>query len=623
MKAVINRIPALFWLAVILMVSVLLRFYQLGHDGYGCPSASGNVRSMLHSWWHFFFVAWNPAGTYMQDKPPVAYWLQTISAYFFGYHGFALMLPQAIAGLISLALLYRLIMQFDGRVALALTSVAVMAVHPVSVLVARSNKVDVHLVMLALGTACLLAEYAKNRSSRYLFFAAITGGLAFNVKGAALAIMMPSLLALLILSSPWKPSFPWRRFVLPATLFVAISLGWIIAVDLTPENRRPRVMNSESNRMSELMLVHNGIARISSSSGFDPASAMKPDGSSGIPIGYFYGGPRGLGRIFGEFPGSMIAFLIPLVAAGIILTLTEAETRRRKINAAFWLPWLILGGLAFSVSRMGSPHYLELISPPLSVMAGMALLHVLTGAGWRRIFASAALAGSAIWLIVRYRQFDVAGPWIFALACVCLLAILVVSISGKMDRYTWLRQWTPRVSVICFLLAPLTLSAVCVMANPTEGVIPGAIFMEMKRRGEGNPAYSSTANRYISGNIDELKPALDYMMAQSPETKYLVAAPMFSTCSAINTYCDRSALPMYNEFVRREEMSPADMAKLVDAGELRYVLIRRARLRTIYPEMRNFLLKGEDVTEQSGIPPEGLWVVLDFEKIQNQAIHSN
>ena len=65
------------------------------------------VRSMAHSWHDFFFAAFDPLGTVSVDKLPGALWLQALSVRLFGLHLWAINLPQAIEGTLTVPFLYR------------------------------------------------------------------------------------------------------------------------------------------------------------------------------------------------------------------------------------------------------------------------------------------------------------------------------------------------------------------------------------------------------------------------------------------------------------------------------------------------------------------------------------
>ena len=87
-------------LAAIVLLAAFLRFANFSAIGYGNTYYTAAVKSMLQSWHIFFFVAAEPGGSVSVDKPPVGFWIQAISAYFLGVNGFAVVLPQIIAGLL-------------------------------------------------------------------------------------------------------------------------------------------------------------------------------------------------------------------------------------------------------------------------------------------------------------------------------------------------------------------------------------------------------------------------------------------------------------------------------------------------------------------------------------------
>ncbi len=89
------------------LISVFMNFYELGKNGFGSyyPAA---VLSMTDSWHNFFFVAYDPGGFVSIDKPPVGFWLEAASAKIFGFNSVSILLPQALAGVLSVLLLYYL-----------------------------------------------------------------------------------------------------------------------------------------------------------------------------------------------------------------------------------------------------------------------------------------------------------------------------------------------------------------------------------------------------------------------------------------------------------------------------------------------------------------------------------
>lgn len=86
-----------------------MRLWDLSANGFGNEYYAAGVRSMLQGTGLFFFNAFDPAGLVSLDKPPLAFWIHTIFAAALGYGGWAIHLPQALAGTASVAVLHFLL----------------------------------------------------------------------------------------------------------------------------------------------------------------------------------------------------------------------------------------------------------------------------------------------------------------------------------------------------------------------------------------------------------------------------------------------------------------------------------------------------------------------------------
>ena len=132
-----QRFPAWHHLALggITLISVFMNFFQLGQNGFGSyyPAA---VRSMMDNWHNFFFAAYDPGGFVTIDKPPVGFWFEVASAKIFGFSPFSVLVPQALAGVLSVLLLYYLVQRHFGVVAGLLASLA-LALSPISIVTNR------------------------------------------------------------------------------------------------------------------------------------------------------------------------------------------------------------------------------------------------------------------------------------------------------------------------------------------------------------------------------------------------------------------------------------------------------------------------------------------------------
>src|SRR5205085_3375698 len=105
------------WLGLtgVLVVAACLNLLRLSAEGYANSYYAAAVKSMLESWHNFFFVSFDPGGFVTIDKPPLGFWIDTASAKLFGFSGLSLLLPEALAGVLSVAVLYRLVARVWGR----------------------------------------------------------------------------------------------------------------------------------------------------------------------------------------------------------------------------------------------------------------------------------------------------------------------------------------------------------------------------------------------------------------------------------------------------------------------------------------------------------------------------
>lgn len=101
------------------------------------------------SWHNFFFNSFDPAGFVTIDKPPLGFWFQVASVKVFGFSGVALLIPQALAGVLSVAVLYMLVARPFGRAAGLIAALA-LAITPISVVTSRNSTIDSSLVLVVL-----------------------------------------------------------------------------------------------------------------------------------------------------------------------------------------------------------------------------------------------------------------------------------------------------------------------------------------------------------------------------------------------------------------------------------------------------------------------------------------
>ncbi|MGG3326818.1 glycosyltransferase family 39 protein, partial [Bacillus velezensis] len=177
----------------ILSAAAALNMYGIWQDDAANQYYLAAVKSMTQSFHNFFYASFDPSGFVTVDKPPVALWIQTIFALVFGVHTWSVILPQALAGLGSVLLLYFMIKPSFGTGA-ARIAAFVMALTPIAAAVSRTNNLDSMLVFtLLLGSWCLMRAVKRGKII-WLLSAFALVGLAFNMKMMQAYIVLPAFL---------------------------------------------------------------------------------------------------------------------------------------------------------------------------------------------------------------------------------------------------------------------------------------------------------------------------------------------------------------------------------------------------------------------------------------------
>ncbi len=258
--------PHRFALAAILGLSAVLNVYDLSRNGWANNFYSAGVKSMLLSLHNFLFISFDPGGLITLDKPPLAIWLQAVSAKIFGFTPMALLLPEAIAGVLCVGALYLAMARPFGRPA-ALMGALCLAVFPAFVAVNRDNNPDALLILLMTLSCWVALRAIQSGRLRSIVLCGILVALAFNTKTLAAYLVVPGIaLGYLICAPGPLASRVWKLLIAGAVMAV-ISIAWLSFVDVTPASRRPYVGSSLDNSELGLTFAYNGLGRIGGQTG--------------------------------------------------------------------------------------------------------------------------------------------------------------------------------------------------------------------------------------------------------------------------------------------------------------------------------------------------------------------
>lgn len=382
-------------LTLVLMLSAVLNIWNLGIEGYGNLYYTAAIKSMLLSFKNFFYLSFDPAGYITVDKPPIGLWIQAISAKIFGFSGWSVILPQAVAGVISVGILYYLVKKYFGFKP-GILSAIFLAITPVFVAASRNNTID-NLLLLTTIIACIPAIKAcETGKLKYLIISLIWVGIGFNIKMAEAFLIVPAIYITYFFSRNSKLKRRILNLIIGTIVLIAVSLSWGIAVDLTPTSNRPYVGSSTTNSELELMIGHNGLQRLGVYSTLNGGSLTAEnsdinskaiantqnvvESSNNLAVS---DSGRGFLRLFlGNSMADQIVWFMPLAIIGLLAILIEEKIKifklkfdtTRKLFVLYIGMWFIPGFLYFSFSSgVVHTYYLTMLAAPVAILAGIGI----------------------------------------------------------------------------------------------------------------------------------------------------------------------------------------------------------------------------------------------------------
>ncbi len=483
-------------------LSAALYVWNLAANGFANTYYSAAALAASKSWSAWFFGSLDAGNFITIDKPPLSTMLMGLSVRLFGLSSWSILLPQALAGVLTVALLFAIVRRSFGPVAAVIAAV-VMALTPAAVLIFRFNNPDALLTLLLVAAAGALLRALDRASLRWTALAGALVGFAFLTKYLEAYLVLPGFAFVYLVSATATLRRRIAGLIVALVAVVAASGWWVAIVQMIPLGSRPFIGGSTTGSPLDLIFGYDGLGRIFGSAG--PGSGGGGGGSGGG-----FGGAVGLLRLFNaEFFGQ-IAWLIPLalasLAVGLWLRRRAGRTDRGLAAYLLWGSTALTQGLVFSfMSGVIHSYYAVALAPGIAVLVGAGLsdlwaLRTRTSLG--AIVLGAAFIGTALWgmvLLERTPDFVPAlGPAAVALAAAAS-AVLLVASAPRLQ--TTLRRAAPAAAALglaAALLAPAAYSLATVQSPVTgSDPHPGPAVDTLRRRGHGRRA--RRVGRWVCG----------------------------------------------------------------------------------------------------------------------------
>lgn len=321
------------------------------------------------------------------DKPPLLFWLSSLSIKLFGTTNFAYKLPSFLFLLASLYAVYKFTLLYYSE-KIAKNAVLILATTQAYFLITNDVRTDSLLTSCTIISIWLFSEYFKNRKLTNFIWGSVFVGLGMLAKGpiAAIAVLLPIGINLMY-QQKWRDVFNFRWFL--ALLIICLvlfpmSYGLYTQFDAQPEK-----------------------------------------GKSGL---YFYYWLQSFGRITGEnvwnnglpwhfFLGSSIwdffPWIVPLYVA-LFFKISTVLKIKIKVPEITTLVGLISIFLMLSLSKYKLPHYIFVTFPFAAIIVAHYLsnLEMKTWKRWKIIYYFFGLLIIAIFILYQLFFFTEFNIWV-------------------------------------------------------------------------------------------------------------------------------------------------------------------------------------------------------------------
>ncbi len=567
------------------LLAAVLYLWGLAVSGYANTYYSAAALAASQSWAAWFFGSFDAANFITVDKPPLGTMILGLSVRIFGLSSWSVLLPQAVAGIATVVVLYAAVRRSFGPAAATIAGV-VMAMTPVSVLIFRYNNPDAILTLLLVAAGASFIRALETGRLRWVILAAAFVGLGFDAKYLQAYLVLPAFALTYAVAAPGGIRRRIVGLVVAAVTVLVTSLSWVIVVELIPTSLRPYIGGSTTDSAIQLLLGYDGLGRIFGASG--------PGGGGG---GANFSGTVGILRLFNAAFGGQISWFIPFalvgLATGLLTRLRVPRTDLPRAAYLMWGGWFIVTALVFSfMSGIVHTYYAVALAPAIAALVGAGAIDM-----WklreRTRFGGLALAGavlaSAVWswqLLERTPTFAPGlgiGVLIVGVSASVMLAFPTIS-TGRRPALA-----AAALAVAVLLAGPLaygldTVASAHSGGDPSAGpaVAGGGGFGG--GGGNGGPPNGGAAlggggfgggfaggGGFGGGGVDQA--TVDYLVANQGAATWLVATVSSGTAGSIELSTGQPVMAMGGFSGSDPAPTLAELQGYIASGQLRFVIL--------------------------------------------------
>ncbi|MDI1355412.1 MAG: glycosyltransferase family 39 protein [bacterium] len=326
------------------------------------------------------------------EKPPLFIWLSALSMHFFGVNEFAARLPNAVCGMLTLVILFKI----GSRVyspRMGWLWVLSYAGSTLPMFYFKSGIIDPWFnLFIFLGIYFFVlfsysnSSEAKNRSIKHVFLSALFIGLAILTKGPVALLIYGGCVAVFLVFKKFKKVLSLKQFFILAGVIAFVGGLWFL-----------------------LLVIDGKLTLITHFVSYQIHLQQTEDSGHGGPFYYHF-----IVLLLGCFPASVFA----LRAFKFLGTENGLQKQFRELMLVlFWVVFLLFS----FVVKTKIVHYSSLCYFPLTFLAALGIQQLISGElAWKKwmsfflIFVGLifGLALSALPLVEPFKQQLIASGWI-------------------------------------------------------------------------------------------------------------------------------------------------------------------------------------------------------------------
>ena len=364
-------------LAIILLVAALLYTWNIAFSGLSAYYASA-ARSMSGSLHAFLFGAMDPAATVTLDKLSGFLVPQALSIRLFGFHAWALTLPQAVEGVVTVFAGFIVGTRWRGHV-LGLWTALLLAVTPMLAAMFGKPMEDGMLTMsMALAFVAWQHAVLVGRG-RWLLVAGAWVAIGFQAKMLQAWLILPALAIGYFVASTATTRGRLARIGLAGIVTLVLSVAWMTAMQLVPAHDRPYFDGSTNNNVFSMVFGYNGFDRLIP--GSIPGAVQQLQAAGPKVTATSLAGHSIAKLLLPQF-ATQIGWLYPAAIAGAVFGLValfrRAGDRVRGATTLALVLWLGVTVAVLSVAFVPHATYFGMIAMPLALLAAAGATDAIT-----------------------------------------------------------------------------------------------------------------------------------------------------------------------------------------------------------------------------------------------------